>query len=278
MTVRLAGPTALAGALLLTACAQAGAGTLLQAGSPPASPPPSSVHSVAVASEPAAAVEAVVRAYLEADSQRDYARMASIATGSIKQYWQWYDMELGSCTCPVESLTIDHIRVTSLSGRQAAVDVLATLQAADHTTSIAGPMRLVKTVGWYIADYRRNGVDFANTIAPRHGGVVSAGHIDVQVIGVDRQGPGEDVWFKVTNSRPTDVGLVAFDAFASSVSLQRSEWRPNISDLMANRYFVTQIMWLAPATLEPGTPLHVHLVFRDLSNGEQISIDVTTAS
>ena len=138
-------------------------------------------------------------------------------------------------------------------------------------------MRLVKLQGWYITDYARNGVDFAKTIAPRHG-EATAGDIHVQMLGVDRNGQGEEIWFKATNDRPSDVGIVAFDAFSGSTALKRFMWRPGISDLMAGRWFVTQIEWVAPAPLRPGSPLDVHLLFRDLITGEQVPIQFTTGA
>jgi hypothetical protein len=204
--------------------------------------------------------------------------MASMTTGTIHQFWDWYDQELGSCNCPSEPLRIDHVRVLSVHGGRATVDVQATLQAEDHVTTISGPMRLVKLRGWYIADYMRNGLDFAKTIAPRHGREVVAGDIRVQVIGVDRDGRGEEVWFRATNERPADVGIVAFDAFAGSIKLRRFMWRPGISDLNAGRSFVTQIEWLARAPLRPGSPLEVHLLFQDLTTGDLIPIRFKTTA
>jgi hypothetical protein len=269
----------LVGALVLAGCARSpltaphGTNSPAKSISAPA-PTPSAAG---VSDLEAIAVGNLVNAYLEADSNRDFEAMASMTTGTIKQFWLWYYAELGTCTCPVEPLTIDHIRVEKVVGRTATVDILATLQAEDHTATITGPMRLVKTAGWYIADYQRNGVDFARTIAPRHGGVRSAGGIDVQVIGINRDGAGEEVWFRITNNRLSDIALVLFEAAAGTVALRRYMWRPGISDIMTG-FVVAQIEWTAPHPLKPGTPLQIHLLFRDLGTGAPVTIDTATRS
>src|SRR5437879_6561422 len=88
---------AIAVGLLLAGCAGSPAGGQ-PVGAPSAPPSRSSptASQVGIArSADAVAVGALVRGYLEADSQRDYARMASMTTGTIKQFWQWYDLELG---------------------------------------------------------------------------------------------------------------------------------------------------------------------------------------
>src|SRR6476646_6796909 len=111
----------------------------------------------------------------------------------------------------------------------------------NHTTRITGPMSLVKRSGWYITDYRRNGVDVADSISPVHAKTETVDVISVRLLGIDLDGRGEEIWFKATNGRSWDVAIVSFDAKSGSTPLEPFMWRPMINDLLANHWFVTQI-------------------------------------
>ena len=222
-------------------------------------------------------VVATVRAYLQADGDRNYQRMASLSVGTIHDLWSWYDADLGSCTCPIEQLSIDHIKVVGVHGNDATVDLRATLIASDHTTVFTGPMTLVRpNVGWYVADYRRNGTPFAETISVRSASASASG-LTVSVIGILRDRLGEDVWLRIVNARAGDVAVVSRAASLGSTALTPWTYRPGIQDIRTGS-MVTDIEWGGIHTMVAGRPLHIQLVLLDLQTGSKFPISLNTLS
>ena len=219
-----------------------------------------------------------VRQYLEFDAARDYSHMAALSMGTVRLLWTWYDAELGSCTCPPERLSISTLRTQHVGKTRATVDLHAQLVASDHTTVLTGPVRLVRDgPGWLVRDYRRNGTDFAASIAAR--GSESSSHgLDVAVIGVDRDPTSEDFWFKITNGSSHAVALTSFTATAGGRRLRPGVYRPDVENVAANRWMVTQLLWTTSRPIRAGTPTRIVLRFVDRQTRASTSIALGSAS
>ena len=219
-----------------------------------------------------------VKADLDFDAARDYSHMEALSTGTIRLLWTWYDAELGSCTCEPERLSTSTLRTLRVRRRTATVDLHAQLVASDHTVVLTGPVHLVRQgPGWLVRDYRRNGVDFAASIAARQGETSSQG-LDVSVLGVDRDPTSEDFWFKITNGFSHAVALSSFTATAGGRTLRPDLYRPNVENIMAGRWMVTQVQWTTSRAIRAGTPTRIILRFVDQRTRAPISIALDSAS
>jgi hypothetical protein len=217
-----------------------------------------------------------VTAYLEADAVHDYETMMMLSDGSIHIFWQWWQWELGSCNCPAHSLAIKHLKVVRESSKSASIDLVAEMSPTG--TTISGPMTLLRHGSkWVVHDYRRNGVDFAASIAARTGHQQNGG-VDVRLLGLDRDPTSEDVWFRITNSRPDAISLASYIASSGSMKLSSSQYNPAVKNIFPNRWMVTNLVWHTPHRLRAGQPLRVRLVFFDLTTNERISVSFTTAA
>lgn len=214
---------------------------------------------------------------MKADAKHDYQAMMRLSDGTIHQIWQWWQWELGSCNCPPDKLSIERLKVTHKSRRTATVDVLAKL-ISSGTTTIGGPMTLRRAgVSWVVHDYRRNGIDFARSIAARQGHQTSR-HIDVRLLGVDRDPISEDVWFRITNNGSDPISLAAFTASSGSTKLTPSQYNPAVKNLPPNMWMVTNLLWKTRHKLPADSPLNIHLVFVDLVTGARVSVSIPTLS
>ncbi len=278
MTLQRANAQARIGAMvavfaLLSACARSSLPSGKQGTVP--SPGTSALPTAVGSGDPV--VVATVRAYLEADARHDYHVMMLLADGNIHKLWQWWDWELGSCTCPTDTLTIGRLTVQKEDTEQATVDVFATLESTGINT-ITGPMTLVRDgAGWVVHDYRRNGIDLASNIASRSGHDESEG-IHVSLLGVDRDKTSEDVWFRITNNTPHDISLDTFVASAGVLKLTPTVYNAGVKDILRDHWMVTNLVWLTPQEVPAGRPLVVRLTFVDLANGDHHHVSFSTLS
>jgi len=132
-------------------------------------------------------------------------------------------------------------------------------------------------VAWVVHDYRRNGIDFAGSIAARQGRQTIR-DIDVRLIGVDRDPTSEDVWFRITNNGRDPISLATFIASSGSTKLSPWQYNPVVKNIGSNMWTVTNLLWQTPHKLPAGRPLQVRLVFVDVATGERVSVSFSTLS
>ena len=275
-SLRRAGLTLLP-VVLLVGCAGSPSGPTLAQNNPSRRVPPSPVTKI-VLSRTEQAVVARARAYFQADGDRNYKRMANLSVGTIRSLWSWYDSEFGSCTCPKEDLEIDRINVSQIHGDRATVDLRTTLVASDHTTVFTGPMKLVRRNGaWFVADYRRNGIPFAQTVSPRSA-TASASGLTVSLLGMERDLSGEVAWLRITNYHGTNVGVASWTATLGSTPLTPAIYRPDIGNISPGYWMTRDFEWAGTRTMIAGRPLRIRLVFQDLRTGSRISLTLSTLS
>ena len=260
--------------LALAACA--GTGSLPAAGSPA---PSATQAKPSGPSREARRVEAAVDNYFRDDANRDYRSMAADSTGPISALWLWYDAEYGSCTCPVERLTIDHIAATKVERSTAFVSLGAALQASDHVTKFSGPVRLQKIAGrWHVVDYLRNGVPLAPTIhAVSDAPAVQADDVSFQILGTQEIDNLVEVWLHTTNSRAASIRIVSVSIATATGGFVHQRSFPTADDLLVlpGRFAVRPIAMLGPAGRAAGGRLRLRIGFKDTASGETFTTIAT---
>jgi hypothetical protein len=174
---------------------------------------------IATTTGESAAILAVVHDYfVNALGPGDWVRMAHDSTGKLVTLADWL---IRQGIVPTESsrgtLSISQLRVTSISGIHATVELQASRSTEDYRINYSGPVSVVKTSGgWKVADYNQNSRSVADSIFPIVTGGATNQGIGIKPVGVQLLSDQVNVWAEITNRTPTqltwDQPIVVIDA------------------------------------------------------------------
>jgi len=149
-----------------------------------------------------AAVNAAVRDYfLNVLGPGDWARMAEESTGNLVTLAGWLQRQN---IVPSESsrgkVVIQQQRVTSISGNEAKVALVASRTAEDYQVDYTGTVTLNRiSNGWKVADYFMDGQSVAASVFPNVSGGATKSGVAIRPVGVQLL-PGQvNVWAEITN-------------------------------------------------------------------------------
>jgi hypothetical protein len=156
------------------------------------------------------AVEDAVRAYLAAVEADDYPGKVDHSVGDLVEEADWDDQVSLSFGDQSGTLDIQELRVTSVEGDTAHVDLHAEFRVAgfegDPPTVLTGPMTVVRAPdGWKVKSYVQDGRDREASIFTKVHGEQEVSGLHVAVDGVDVRAGAILLVFTAENS--TDVPL-----------------------------------------------------------------------
>ncbi len=180
---------------VLAACTIGGSNTRVTT-STPAGPPGS------------AAVMATVHDYFtNVIGPGEWERMAMESTGNLVTLADWLArQDIVESESERGSVLIQQNRVTSISGNQAKVALVASRSTQGYRVDYTGPVTLTRTSGrWKVSDYYQNGQSVAASVFPNVSGGVTSGGITITPVGVQLLSGQLNVWADIVNKTPSQL-------------------------------------------------------------------------
>ncbi len=205
---------AIGAALALAACTTGGPNPRTTTSSTAGGPPGS------------AAVRAVVRDYFaNAIGPGDWERMAQESTGNLVTLAGWLErQDIAQAESSRGVVVIQENRVTSMSGNEAQVALVASRTTGGYRIDYTGTVTLTKTSGgWKVSDYYQDGESVADSVFPNVSGGATKSGITIKPVGVQLL-PGQvNVWVEILNKTPSrlswDQPIVVVDSQGRQLGL-----------------------------------------------------------
>jgi hypothetical protein len=183
-------------ALVLVACTTGGPNPRTTASSTAGGPPGS------------APVGAAVRDYFtDAIGPGDWSRMAEESTGKLLVLAGWLQrQDIVESESSRGVVVIQRNRVTSVSGNQAKVALVASRAVEGYLIDYTGTVTLTKTTGgWKVSDYHQDGRSVADSVFPKVSGSATKSGITIRPIGVQLLPGRVNVWAEIVNNTPSQL-------------------------------------------------------------------------
>jgi hypothetical protein len=137
----------------------------------------------------------------------DWDRMAAASSGNLVTLAGWLQrQDIVESESARGSVVIQQNSVTSLSGNEAKVALVASRTTGGYTFDYTGPVTLTKTSsGWKVADYFQNGQSVADSVFPNVSGGATKDGITITPVGVQLL-PGQvNVWADIRNGTASQL-------------------------------------------------------------------------
>lgn len=228
----------------------------------------------------ATAVEEAVRAYLAAIEADDYPGKVAHSVGDLVEEADWDDQVSLSFGDQSGTLDIQELKVTSVEGDTAQVDLHAEFRLAgfeaDPPTVLTGPMTVVRTAdGWKVKSYLQDGRDREASIFTKVRGEQKVSGLDVTVEGVDVRTGAILLVFTAVNS--TDVPLTLQPTgtiVGGGTRIEFGEPSGTHRTAVPGPPLESYIYWSSGTLGEDVRSFHLRLEFQDDSGGHVTTFDI----
>lgn len=170
--------------------------------------PPTTTSSAVEGPPGSAAVAAAVRNYFaNVIGPGDWARMAQDSTGNLVILAGWLQrQDIVESESSRGVVVIQRERVTSMSGNEAEVALVANRTTEGYKVDYAGKVTLIRTSsGWKVSDYFQDGQSVADSVFPNVSGGATKNGITITPVGVQLLPGLVNVWAEILNKTPSQL-------------------------------------------------------------------------